>query len=126
MAGYLCAGILIGLVLIVALSAARTTRTMDAAAAAAVTPPGAITSNIIHLHRAQIGTTCWRDVTEPNGLVRVTVSMEVGLDGKVRYAAASGASPSMRSCVEAYVRAWEFLPQAQATAMVLPVEIDRR
>jgi hypothetical protein len=31
----------------------------------------------------------------------------------------------MRSCVEAHVRTWEFLPQAQPTAMALPFEVDR-
>jgi hypothetical protein len=32
----------------------------------------------------------------------------------------------MRGSVEAHVKGWEFLPQAQTQAMVLPFEIDRR
>ena len=69
------------------------------------------------------------DVDHPgiqkDGPARLTVSVEVGTDGQVRYAAAAGESASMRSCVESHVKTWEFLPQAQTTAMALPFEVDR-
>jgi hypothetical protein len=32
----------------------------------------------------------------------------------------------MRACVESHVKSWEFLPQASASQMVLPFEIDPR
>jgi hypothetical protein len=117
MAGYLVAGVFLGLVLIVALGLTNG----DARAAASA---GLVTDNVVHLHARQIGESCWRgtDRSEP---ARLTVSLEVGLDGKVRNAIAAGESPAMRGCVEAHVRAWEFLPQAAPSQMVLPFEIDR-
>jgi hypothetical protein len=119
MSGYLLAGIFLGLLVIVALSFGRS----DAAAAA--TSPFAITDNVVHLHARDIGVTCWAGY-ERLGPARVTVALEVGLDGKIRYVAASGETPTMRSCVEAHVMSWEFLPQQQAQTMALPFEIDRR
>ena len=123
MSGYLVAGIFLGLVLILALSMGRD------GTAAAVPPPasaaGVVSDNITHLHARDIGDTCWRGI-EKAGPARLTVSFEIGTDGKVRYAVASGESPAMRSCVETHVKSWEFLPQAQATAMALPFEVDRR
>jgi hypothetical protein len=120
MSGYLAAGVLLGLILILALSL---TRSSDAAAASL--PPGAITDNIVRLGAEDIGDSCWQGATKAD-LARITVSLEVGVDGKVRYAAAAGESPTMRGCVEAHVRSWEFLPQSEATTMVLPFEIARR
>jgi uncharacterized membrane protein len=120
MSGYLAAGVFLGLILILALSL---TRSSDAAAAGAA--PDAIVDNVVRLHGQDIGASCWHGATA-SGPARITVSLEVGVDGKVRYAAAAGESASMRSCVEAHVKSWEFLPQAEATTMVLPFEIDRR
>jgi hypothetical protein len=118
MSGYLVAGVALGLLLIVALTVTRGEK-QDAVAA------GVVTDNVVHLHSREIGNSCWSGAAA-NGPARVTVALEVGLDGKVRYAAASGESPAMRGCVESHVKGWEFLPQAQAQAMVLPFEIDRR
>jgi len=118
MSGYLVAGVGLGLVLIVALSLMRGESLPPAAA-------NAVTDNIVHLHAKDVSESCWRGVTKA-GAQRVTVSMEIGLDGKVRSAVAAGDAPTMKSCVEAHVKGWEFLPQAQATTMVLPFEIDTR
>lgn len=119
MTGYLVAGVFLGLVLIVGLSLTRG----ESPAAAA---PGVITDNVVHLTSAQLGETCWRGTSKEDGPARVTVSLEVGLDGKVRNAIAAGESPAMRSCIESHVKAWEFLPQAASSQMVLPFEIDQR
>lgn len=121
MSGYLIAGIFLGLVLILALSIGRS----DPSQATTAASPNAITDSVVHLHSGDIGTSCWAGY-EKLGPARLTVALEVGVDGKIRYAAASGETPTMRSCVEAHVRAWEFLPQAQAQTMALPFEIDRR
>jgi hypothetical protein len=120
MSGYLIAGIFLGLVLILALSIGR-----GGEAAAATPPPSAVTDSIVHLHARDIGSTCWSGY-EKLGPARLTVALEVGVDGKIRYAAASGETPSMRGCVEAHVKSWEFLPQSQAQTMALPFEVDRR
>lgn len=120
MSGYLVAGVFLGLVLIVALSLMRADGSGAAAASAS-----AVTDNVVHLDARVIGDSCWRgaDKSEP---ARVTVSLEVGLDGKVRNAIAAGESAAMRGCVEAHVKAWEFLPQATSSQMVLPFEIAAR
>ena len=120
MSGYLVAGIFLGLVLILALSIGRST---DAAAAA--TSPNAVTDNVVRLHSQHLGSSCWQGY-EKAGPARLTVALEVGIDGKIRYAAASGETAALRSCVEAHVKAWEFLPQQQAQTMALPFEVDRR
>jgi hypothetical protein len=120
MGGYLAGGIFLGLLLILALSFSR----RDAAAASAASS-NAVTDSVIRLHARDIAASCWVG-HEKLGPARLTVALEVGIDGKIRYAAASGESPTMRSCVESHVRAWEFLPQAQAQTMALPVEVDRR
>lgn len=119
MSGYLVAGVFLGLVLIVALSLTRGDRLPPAAA-------GVITDNTVHLHGKDVGDSCWRGMTKKGG-AQMTVSMEIGLDGKVRSAVAAGAeSPTMKSCVEAHVKGWQFLPQATPSTMVLPFEIDAR
>jgi hypothetical protein len=118
MGGYLIAGIFLGLVLILALSIGRG----DHAAAAAAS---AVTDNIVHLHARDIGGSCWQGY-EKTSPARLTVALEVGIDGRIRYAAASGETNTLRSCVEAHVKTWEFLPQSSAQTMVLPFEIDRR
>jgi hypothetical protein len=119
MSGYLAAGVLVGIVLIVALSIGRGNE------AAAATPTNTVNDAIVHLHATEIGATCWSGF-ERLGPARLTVAVEVGVDGKIRYAAASGETPTLRSCVEAHVRSWEFLPQLQAQTMALPVEVDRK
>jgi hypothetical protein len=123
---YLVVGISLGLVLILALSIGPGTST-DGAVAATTTPTSAnaITDNVTRLHARDIGDTCWQGISK-EGPARLTVSLEIGTDGRVRYAAAAGESASMRSCVEGHVRSWEFLPQTQTTAMALPFEVDRR
>jgi hypothetical protein len=119
MSGYLVAGVFLGLVLIVALSLTRG----DSAKAAA--SAGVVTDNVVHLKANQISETCWRGA-DTDGPARVTVSLEVGLDGKVRNARAAAETPAMRACIEAHVKSWEFLPQANASQMVLPFEIEPR
>lgn len=125
--GYLVAGIFLGLVLILALSIGHGGVSNDANVAATTTPTAAnaVTDNVTRLHAREIGDSCWAGISK-EGPARLTVSLEVGADGRVRYAAAAGESASMRSCVESHVRSWEFLPQAQSTAMALPIEVDRR
>lgn len=120
MGGYLIAGVFLGLLLIFALSIGRGEGNLALAAT-----PNAITDNVVHLHSQDIAGTCWQGY-DKLGPARLTVALEVGIDGKIRYAAASGETAAMRACVEAHVRAWEFLPQAQAQTMALPFEIDRR
>lgn len=120
MSGYLLAGVVLGLVLIAALGLTRGDSRSNAAASA-----GIVTDDVVHLRARDIGASCWRDVdtSEP---ARVTVSLEIGLDGKVRNAIAAGETPAMRACVEHLVKAWEFLPQATSSQMVLPFEIATR
>lgn len=124
--GYLVAGIFLGLVLILSLSIGHGSAA-DGAVSATTTPTAAnaVTDNVTRLHAREIGDSCWQGIAK-EGPARLTVSLEVGNDGRVRYAAAAGESASMRSCVEAHVRSWEFLPQTQTTAMALPFEVDRR
>lgn len=124
MSGYLVAGIFLGLVLILALTLGRG-GDPAAASAAPTTTSAAITDNVTRLNARQIGESCWQGV-DKDGPARLTVSLEVGVDGKVRYAVASGESASMRSCIETHVKSWEFLPQSQPTTMALPFEVDRR
>jgi hypothetical protein len=123
MSGYLVAGIFLGLILIGALSIGRSSNDANA-----IPPPSAnaILDNVVRLHARDIGTTCWTGLESKQGPARLTVALEVGVDGKIRYAAASGESPAMRECVETHVKSWEFLPQAQAQTMALPFEVDRR
>jgi hypothetical protein len=116
MSGYLAGGVLLGLLLIAALSFTG---------GDVKTSAGVVTDNVVRLHGRDIGDSCWRGAAKASS-AKVTVSLEVGLDGKVRNAVAAGDSPTMRGCVEAYVKAWEFLPQATSSQMVLPVEIDPR
>lgn len=119
--GYVLAGVVLGLILIIALTLSRGDGSDSSRAAAG----RVVTDNVIHLYAKDIGRSCWRgaDRSEP---ARVTVSLEIGLDGKVRNAVAAGESAAMRGCVESLVKGWEFLPQASSSQMVLPVEISTR
>ncbi len=114
MTGYVVAGVLLGLVLLVALSLSRTAPPLKA---------GVVTDEIVRVKARQLGDPCARLATQT---ARLSVSLEVGLDGKVRSANAMGESAAMRACVEAHVKSWEFLPQAASSQMVLPFEIDPR
>lgn len=132
LAGYLAAGIALGLMLILVMSLGRTSPSdapsVSATSATTTTTAAAaptLTDNVTRLHAREIGSTCWQGI-DKDGPARLTVSLEIGTDGRVRYAAAAGESAAMRSCVEAHVRSWEFLPQARPTAMALPFEVDRR
>ena len=116
--GYLVAGVALGLVLIATLTIARSS-------AAASAPPGTITDTVTRLDAALLDRACFAG-SDDSGPSRLMVSLEIGLDGKVRYVAAAGATPRLRACVESYVQAWEFLPQAQPQTMVLPFEVTRR
>ncbi|CAN5709627.1 hypothetical protein BH11MYX4_BH11MYX4_14930 [soil metagenome] len=114
MSGYLVAGVLLGLVLIVALSLSRSDPPPKA---------GVVTDDVVRVHARDLGPACARAAKQAG---KMTVSIEVGLDGKVRQAIAAGESPVVRGCVESHVRSWEFLPQATSSQMVLPFEIDPR
>ncbi len=121
--GYVVAALFVGLVLVVALTVGRTG---DAAAALPPPAPNAMFDNVVRLHAREIGSTCWQGFQSPGRSARLTVALEVGLDGKIRYAQASGETPFLRDCVQRHVATWEFLPQAQAQTMALPVEVDRK
>jgi hypothetical protein len=124
---YLVTGIVLGLLVVVALVASRP-GAEAASAAASVAPPSLqdpVTDEVTRLHGRDLPEACFQDLTADRP-ARFQVSMEVGLDGKVRHAFASGPSAAMRACLEHHVRAWEFLPQAQASAMTLPFDVDRR
>lgn len=118
MTGYLVAGVFLGLILIVALTLTRGDSSPTASA-------GVVTDNIVHLGGRDVNDACWRGMTKDDP-ARVTVSLEIGLDGKVRNAVAAGESATMRKCIESHVKAWEFLPQATSSQMVLPFEINPR
>lgn len=115
-ASYLGAGALVGLLLIVLLG-------RDGAPGSARAEE--LTDPVTHLHAREIGTSCWRGATT-DGPARLTVTLEVGVDGRVRYAMAAGETAVLRSCVEAHVKSWEFLPQAAPQTMSLPFDVDRR
>jgi hypothetical protein len=88
--------------------------------------PNAVTDNVVHLHAKDLAKTCWNGL-DKSATARLKVAMEVGIDGKIRYAQASGGgTPELRSCVEAHVKSWEFLTQLSAQTMALPFEVDRR
>ena len=114
MTGYVVAGVLLGLVLIVALSLSRTDPPMKA---------GVVSDNVVRVHARELGAPC-APLAAQGG--KLDVSLEIGLDGKVRNANATGESAALRGCVETHVKSWEFLPQATSSQMVLPFEIDPR
>lgn len=99
------------------------TRPQDRAEATAPSA-NAITDTVVHLHARDLAPTCWNGLSSTES-VRLTVAMEVGIDGKIRYATASGSTPELEDCVESHVRSWEFLTQARAQTMALPFEVDR-
>ncbi len=140
LSAYLASGIFLGLLLIAGLAVSG----RDKASAASLngtrlppipTPTGvtlelddgpktSVTDNVVRLTKRDIGASCWRGVQ--GTATRVNVSFEVGVDGRVRSATATGGSPTMRGCVEAHVKRWELLPQAQPQKMALPFEVTRR
>lgn len=114
MLGYLGAGVLLGLVVIFSLGVGRNANASEG-----------LTDDVVRLHAREIGLSCWQGY-DKDGPARLTVALEVGVDGRVRRATASGETTAMRGCVEAHVKAWEFLPQQAPQAMALPFEVDRR
>lgn len=119
MSGYLAAGAGLGLFVILVMWVAQPRETEPTAR------PGVVSDNIVHLAGAQLPDPCWSGLAAATPS-RFTVSMEVAVDGKVRSAVASGEGAAMRSCIEAHVKGWEFLPQAQTQQLVLPFEIAAR
>jgi hypothetical protein len=84
-----------------------------------------ITDTVVRLHGSDIDRGCWKDHADSD-TARLSVAMEVGIDGKIRYATAAGATPELRSCVETLVQSWEFLTQERAQTMALQIEVDQR
>lgn len=139
LSAYLASGIFLGLLLIAGLALSG----RDKASAASLrsgglpsipTPPislelddgpkTSVTDNVVRLTKRDIGASCWRGIQGSS--TRVQVSFEVGVDGRVRAATATGGTPTMRGCVEAHVKRWEMLPQAQPQKMALPFDVTRR
>ena len=114
MTGYAVAGVLLGLVLVVALALSHPSPPMKA---------GVVTDNVVRVHASELGAAC---APAAAGGGKLAVSLEIGLDGKVRNAIATGGPAAVRACVESHVKSWEFLPQATSSQMVLPFEIDPR
>ena len=108
------AGVLLGLVLVVALALSHPSPPMKA---------GVVTDNVVRVHASELGAAC---APAAAGGGKLAVSLEIGLDGKVRNAIATGGPAAVRACVESHVKSWEFLPQATSSQMVLPFEIDPR
>lgn len=118
--GILVAGLFAGLFLVLGMSVSKDESTSHEGAARAVT------DNVIHLGEEDVESTCFRDVSDKTKHEPVMVSFEIGVDGKVHSAKASGGPPKLCRCVEARVKAWEFLPQATTRAMTVPFEVDVR
>jgi hypothetical protein len=114
---YVLGGVMLGLVLLGALALARMDARPSRAAAAAV-----VTDDVVRLRAGELDASCWRGL-DRRAPARATLSVTVGVDGTVRDAAATGASPAMRACVTDLVRTWEFLPQATPAQVVLPLEV---
>lgn len=115
---HLTFGLSIGVLLLSAIRVGTKT------AAADVLPGGAITDTTVRLHAGDIAASCWEGADDDHA--RLTVAMEVGIDGKIRYATATGGSSTLPACVENHVKAWAFLTQDHAQTMAIPVEVDRR
>ena len=113
-------GVSLGMLLVAgALVVKRTDSAREAAASA-----NAITDTIVRLHGNDLPESCWKG--SAGASARVVVALEVGIDGKIRYASASGGTPGLQRCVEDHVKTWEFLTQQNAQTMALPFELDRR
>jgi hypothetical protein len=140
LSAYLGSGVFLGLLLIAGLALTGRDKA-SAASLASVTrhetapapttslelddaPSTSVTDNVVRLTKRDIGESCWRGMHATS--TRVNVTFDVGVDGRVRSATATGGSPTMRACVEAHVKRWELLPQAQPQKMILPFEVARR
>ncbi|AKU95220.1 hypothetical protein AKJ09_01884 [Labilithrix luteola] len=125
--GYLLVGVAIGLVLLLGMALSRRERLAHAAGAATgvAATAATISDAVVHLHAAHIDKTCWQGIAPQENPTRLTVSMAIGADGKIRSATSAGGSATMRSCVESYVKTWEFLPQTGTPSMIVPVEVAR-
>lgn len=120
MSGYLAAGLLLAVLLAMAVNIGH-----EDPATAVGSSTNAVTDNIVRLRARELAAACWQGYGR-SGPARLTVALEVGVDGTIRYAVASGETPALRACAEAHVRSWEFLPQSQPLTMALPFEIDPR
>ena len=116
LSGYVAAGVSVGMLLVVAFS-------MRDDAVAARPGPDAVTDTVVRISANELAPACW-DGHAKGGSARLTVALEVGVDGKVRYATVAGETAALRKCIESRVRDWEFLPQGQALTMALPFEIQ--
>lgn len=127
MIAYLLVGVALGLVLLLGMALSHRERLAPSAGAVPALAMHATTISdaVVHLHAAHIDKTCWQGIAPRENPTRLTVSLDIGSNGKVGSATSAGGSATMRSCVESYVRTWEFLPQAGGQAMIVPVEVAR-
>lgn len=113
-------GVFLGVLVVAGALVVRRSGSAREAAASA----NAITDTTVRLHRKDLPEDCWQG--SAGGSARLVVAMEVGIDGKIRYASASGGTPSLQRCVEDHVKSWEFLTQQNAQTMALQFEADPR
>lgn len=127
MVAYLLVGVALGLVLLLGMALSHKERLAPVAGAAPAMAMRATTISdaVVHLHAAHIDKTCWQGIAPQQNPARLTVSLAIGSDGKIGSATSAGGSATMRSCVESYVKTWEFLPQAGGQAMIVPIEVAR-
>lgn len=89
---------------------------------AAARAPAAAGDGVVTVRQAELGP-CGAALRAED--VRSQVTLDVSEGGRVTRVHAAGLSASAKSCLEAHVASWDFLPQASAVSLTVDMAIAR-
>jgi hypothetical protein len=83
---------------------------------------------VISSHQAGLRRTCWEraDRTDQPTTANVTVAVNVGTNGRVTNATATGDDPLVAKCIERQVRTWTFPAPPNETTLNIPFKFVRQ
>lgn len=107
---------------IVALLLIATLAFRSSGARAAAPAPAAGADGTVTVRQAELGP-CGAALRAEDARAEVTFDVSEG--GRVTRVNAAGLSPSAKTCLEAHVASWDFLPQASAVSLTVDMAIAR-
>jgi hypothetical protein len=80
----------------------------------------------VSAHSAEIRKACWDARGDSPDTAKVSVVVEVAVDGSVSSAMATGDDPKLARCLETHIKSWTFPPPKQTSTVNIPFNFVRQ